>query len=492
MKKNRPAIVTILGHVDHGKTSLLDYIRSANVASREHGGITQHIGAYQASFEGKLITFIDTPGHSAFEKMRSRGAQVADIAVLVVAADDGLMPQTIEAIKHIKSAGSAMIVAVNKIDLPEINLEAQLQKIKKQLSDHEVLVEEYGGDVPVIPLSAKTGDGVDKLLEMILLLGEMNELSGDDEVPATGVVIEAKQDKFRGPVTTLLIKDGTLRKGDSLLIGGVKGKVRGLFDYNGQQIESAGPSTPVEVIGLESVPAVGALLGEMGVEKDAKQTQSLIEKLRSADSQILAVVIRADNQGSLEAIEEALAKFNEEGEHLKIVASGTGEINDGDVKTAASGKGIIVGFNTKVASSASRLAEHEKVLIRTYNVIYELIDEMKEVVEGMLAVDQLDEVFGTATILAEFPFGDVQRIAGCRVLDGTINKGPKVRVVRGKLDDSGELHGEVEVVAETKIKSLKKGRDEVSSVEKGGECGIIFEDVIDFRVGDIVQTFRVL
>lgn len=493
MNTTRPAIVTILGHVDHGKTSLLDYIRKANVASKEHGGITQHIGAYQAIHNGQLITFIDTPGHSAFEKMRSRGAQVADIAVLVVAADDGLMPQTIEAIKHIKAAKSAMIVAVNKIDLPDINLEVQLQKIKKQLSDHEILVEEYGGDVPIVPLSAKTGDGVDKLLEMILLIGEMSELVGDPDVLASGVVIEAKQDKFRGPVTTILIKDGTLSKGETMMVGGVKGKARGMFDYNGAPIENAGPSTPVEVLGLEEVPAVGALMGEVATVRDAKPTQSLIEKLRNEDAEILAVVVRADNQGSLEAIEEALSKFNEEGEHLKIVASGTGEINDGDIKSAVSGKGIVLGFNTKVANSAAKLADHDKVLIRTYNVIYELIDEMKDVVEGMLKIDQLDEVFGTATILAEFPFGKTDRIAGCRVLDGSIAKGPKVRVVRGRINgDTGEVEGEVEVIGEGKIRSLKKGREEVPSISKGGECGIMFDTEIDWHVGDIVQTYRIL
>lgn len=493
MNTNRPAIVTILGHVDHGKTSLLDYIRKANVAAHEHGGITQHIGAYQAKYNNQLITFIDTPGHAAFEKMRSRGARVADIAVLVVAIDDGLMPQTIEAIKHIKAAGPSMIVAVNKIDLPGINVETQLQKIKKQLSDHEVLVEEYGGDVPVVTLSAKTGDGVDKLLEMIVLVGEMSELKADPDRGASGVVIEAKTDKFRGPVATILIQNGTLRRGDSLLVGGVKGRVRGLFDYTGATIESAGPSTPVEVLGLESVPAVGAVLGQGAGERVEKATQSLIDKLRSENTEVLAVVVKADNQGSLEAIEEALAKFNEDGQHLKIVSSGTGEINDSDIKSAATGRGIVLGFNTKVANSAAKLAEHERVLIRSYTVIYELIDEMKDVVEGMLKLDQLEEVMATATILAEFPFGKNERIAGCRVLDGTLTKGPKVRVVRGKIDsDSGEVSGEAEVIGEGKIKSLKKGREEVSSVEKGGECGVMFDSEIDFRVGDIVQTYRVL
>lgn len=478
----RPAIVTILGHVDHGKTSLLDYIRKANVASREHGGITQHIGAYQAEFEGKLITFIDTPGHAAFEKMRSRGAKVADIAVLVVAIDDGLMPQTIEAIKHIQGAKVSTIVAVNKIDLPGINQEVQLQKIKKQLSDNNLLVEEYGGDVPIISLSAKTGEGVDKLLEMITLVAEVNEIKGDPSQKASGVVIEAKLDKSKGAVATILIRNGTLRRGEEILVGGVKGKVKGLFDYTGKGLNEAGPSMPVEVLGLEGVPAVGATLGEGALEeKQEKLVISLLDKLRQQDVKVLTVVVKTDNQGSLEAIEGALEGFNKDVEHVKIVSSGTGEINESDVKLASATKGIVVGFNVKASGAATRLAEIEHVLIRTYTIIYELLDELEDVVEGMLKLEQLEEIFGSAQILAEFPYGKSERIAGCRVLDGHISKGPKVRVVRG-----------VEIIGEGKIKSLKRLKEEVAKVEEGQECGIIFDSPIEFAVGDVVQSFRVL
>src|SRR3990167_4935231 len=275
METVRPPIVTILGHVDHGKTTLLDFIRKASVAAKEHGGVTQHIGAYQVDHDGKTITFIDTPGHAAFEKMRSRGAKVADIAILVVALDDGLMPQTIEAIKHITGAKVPMIVAINKVDLPGIDKPVQIQKIKKQLSDNGVNIEEYGGDVPLVELSAKTGEGVDKLLEIITLVAEISELKGDPAAPATGVVIESNLDKFKGPIATLLIRNGTLKKGEQVILGGVKGKIRGLFDFMGKSIDFAGPSTPVEVLGLEAVPAVGAILGEQGEDKEAKSVQSL-------------------------------------------------------------------------------------------------------------------------------------------------------------------------------------------------------------------------
>lgn len=412
---------------------------------------------------------------------------MADIAVLVVAVDDGVMPQTVEAIKHILESKAAMIVAVNKIDLPGINIEVQMQKIKKQLSDNGVLVEEYGGDVPVIGLSAKTGEGVDKLLEMILLVAEVNEIKGDPSVLAAAVVIESHLDKFKGPVATLLVRDGTLKKGDQVLLGGVKGRVRGLIDYNGNYIDQVGPSTPVEVLGLEQVPAVGALLGQESQAVASKaQVLSLVDRLRSEDVQTLSVVIKADMQGSLEAIEDALQKFNEDGQHLKVIASATGEVTEADVKLAASTKAIVIGFNTKVNSDATKLAEIEHVLIRSYHVIYELLQEMEDVVNGMLKLDQLDEVFGSAQIVAEFPYGKNERIAGCKVLEGAITKGPKIRIVRKN------AAGEDEVVFETKIKSLKKVREEVTRVETGGECGMLFEPAVDFQVGDVVQSFRVL
>ena len=482
-EQTRPPIVTILGHVDHGKTTLLDYIRKTAVASREHGGITQAIGAYQAEVDGKLITFIDTPGHAAFEKMRSRGAKVADIAILVVAIDDGLMPQTIEAIKHIHSAKIPVIVAVNKIDVPGINITAQMEKLKKQLSDQKVLIEEYGGDVPIIQLSAKTGEGVDKLLEMILLVAEVNELKGDPSLPARGVIIEARMDKSRGAIATVIIRNGTLKKGQQIVAGSLKGKLRGLMNYAGKMIDSAGPSTPVEILGLETVPDVGAVLGE---EKAAlieeKKTVSLIDKLRQEKKAVLNLIVKSDNKGSLEAVIDGLQSLNEEdAEHIKIVSFGTGDINDGDIKMAATSSAIVVGFNSKIVPTATQIAETEGVLVRTYTIIYELLEEMEEVVESMLKVGAIEEIFGTAQIIAEFPYGKDQRIAGCRVVDGVISKGHKTRVVR-----------EGEKVGDIKIKSLKKVRDEVNKVDKGDECGMMFDIDPGFQVGDIVESYRTL
>jgi translation initiation factor IF-2 len=482
-EQSRPPIVTILGHVDHGKTTLLDFIRKAAVAQKEHGGITQAIGAYQVTYEGKLITFIDTPGHAAFEKMRSRGAQVADIAVLVVAIDDGIMPQTVEAIKHIKKAGVAMVVAVNKIDIPGINKIAQMEKLKKQLSDHEVLVEEYGGDVPIVQLSAKTGEGVDKLLEIIQLVSDVNEFKGDPSLPAQGVVIESNIDKFKGPIATVIIRNGTLKKSQLIKIAGAASKIRSLVDFTGKQIDEAPPSTPVELLGLEIVPPVGGILGDESLAAVSRedQIQSLLQKMKDQDKAVLNVVVKADKQGSLEAIEGALDAFNDEREVVKVIDKATGDISDKDIKLAASTGAIVIGFGVKVGSTATKIAENEGVLVRTYNIIYELIEELEDVVEGMLKVGALEEIFGTAQIVAEFPFGKTEKIAGCKVLDGTITKGPKVKVIRGE-----------QIIGDGKIKSLKKVKNEVNRVEKGDECGIMFDSPIDFLPGDLIQSFRTL
>ena len=490
-EQTRPPIVTILGHVDHGKTTLLDFIRKSSVASKEHGGITQHIGAYQVTHNNKLITFIDTPGHAAFEKMRSRGAKVADIAVLVIAIDDGIMPQTTEAINHIQVAKVPLIVAVNKVDLPGIDIKISLEKIKKQLSDRKILVEEYGGDVPIVAISAKSGEGVDKLLEMILLVAEMHELKGDSALPAAGVVIEANLDKFKGAIATILIRNGTLKKGDQILLGGVKGKVRGLFDCLGKSLEQAGPSVPVEVLGLERVPMVGAILGneaEIDMEEDA--IKSLVEKLKQGETKTLKVVIKADKQGSLEAIQTSLEKLNkqslpsgevEEDQVVDFITTGTGDITEENVKLASAVGAIIIGFNIKVAPNAQRLAENEHVLIRTYNIIYELLDEVEDVVKTLLEVGQLEEVLGKAEIIAEFTFGKDERVAGCRMTEGTIAKGQKMRVLR-----------EGQKIGEGKLKSLRKVKEEVTRVEKGNDCGMIFDSAIDFVVGDSVESFRVI
>ncbi|MDO8498721.1 MAG: GTP-binding protein [bacterium] len=479
----RPPVVTILGHVDHGKTTLLDFIRQTTVAAREVGGITQATSAYQVEHQGKLITFIDTPGHAAFEKMRARGAKLADIAILVVAVDDGVMPQTVEAIKHIKSAGIPMIVALNKVDLPGIDVKVQTEKIKKQLSDKEVLIEEYGGDVPLVPVSAKTGQGVPELLETITLVAEIHELKGDSQKPAEGIIIESRLDKFRGPVATVLVRDGTLKRGDKMAVGEASGKVRGMTDWSGKIVDKAGPSMPVEVLGFEKVPPVGVNLGEVkGAEGNGKaKAVSLIERLKETGSEVLNVVVKADKQGSLEAITTALEKFNEEKQLVKVLSSGTGDITYSDIGLAVASKAIVLGFNVKVVPTAQRLAEVNNVLIRTYNIIYELLDEMEDVVEGILQPGKVEEVFGRAQIIAEFPYGKGEKIAGCKILEGTISKGPKVRLVR-----------DGEVVGEMKIKSLKRLKEEVSKVEKGQECGMIFDTAIEFTPGDIVESFRLL
>lgn len=480
-EQGRPPIVTILGHVDHGKTTLLDFIRKSSVAAKEHGGITQHIGAYQVEYDGKLITFIDTPGHAAFEKMRSRGANVADIAVLVVAVDDGIMPQTVEAIKHIQSAKVPMIVAVNKIDLPGVDKTVQLQKIKKQLSDSNVLVEEYGGDVPIVEISAKSGVGVDKLLEMISLVAELHELKGDPSLAPAGVVIESNLDKFKGPIATILIRNGILKKGMQIMVGGVKGKVRGMFDFNGKNMDFAGPSTPVEVLGLESVPFVGALLGQESLKpKDTTIVSSLVEKLRAGEDKSLKLVVKADKQGSLEAIIDGLQKFNKEEKLVDIVGSGTGDIGEADIKLAATVKAIVLGFNVKVAPTASKLAENENVLIRTYNIIYELMDEMEEVIEGMVRPGQIEETLGKASIIAQFPGRD-GKVAGCRVTEGYFSRGIKVKILR-----------EGEEIGQSKVLTIRKVKEEVNKVEKGSDCGITFDTQIDFEVGDIVEAFRII
>ncbi len=501
MNQLRPPIVTILGHVDHGKTTLLDFIRKSAVASKEHGGITQHIGAYQISVQGtgdsgqkdkkssklkpvtyNLITFIDTPGHAAFEKMRSRGAQVADIAVLVVALDDGLMPQTLEAIKHIKAAKVPMIVAINKIDLPAVDKKVQLQKIKKQLSDNEVLIEEYGGDVLIVELSAKTGEGVDKLLEVILLVAEMNELKGDLQAAPSGVVIESSLDKFKGPIATILMRNGTLKKGGQIMVSGIKAKIRGMFDSSGKGVDQAGPSVPVEVLGLDKVPPVGATLGQDLAEiKEKELAQTLLGRLSQGDNKTLKVIIKADKEGSLEAIEGSLNKFNEAGKIVDFIQTGTGDINEDNIKLAFAVGAIVIGFNVKTNPAASKLAENEGVLVRHYNIIYELIEEMEEVVEGLLKVGAVEEIFGRAEILAEFPYGKDEKIAGCRILEGIIARGQRIRVIRGE-----------ESIGETKLKALKKVKDEVNKAEKGNDCGMMFEPALDFQKGDFVESFRTI
>lgn len=480
---SRPPIVTILGHIDHGKTTLLDFIRKSSVAAKEHGGITQHIGAYQIEHNSNLITFIDTPGHAAFEAMRSRGADVADIAVLVVGIDDGVMPQTIEAIRHIQNAEVPMIIAVNKIDLP-VDKNVALAKIKKQLSDQKINLEEYGGDVPLIALSAKSGENVDKLLEMILMVAQLHEIKGDPNLPPAGVVIESGLDKFKGPIATILLRNGTLKVGDRIVLGGVKGKIRGMFDCLGKSVDQAGPGMPVEVLGLEGIPRVGAVLGEEDHRlkiKDQSEVQSLVDKLKQGETKTLKVIIKADKQGSLEAIQASLDKFNTKQKIIDYILTATGDIGEENIKLASAVKAIVIGFNVGIGKLAQKMAENEHVLIKNYHIIYELLEDMEEVVSTLLEVGQLEEVLGKADIIAEFPHGKNEKIAGCRMVEGIIAKGQKIRVVRDRVS-----------IGEVKLKSLKKVKEEVNKVDKGNDCGMLFEPAVDFQIGDSVESFRVI
>lgn len=470
MKKlsSRPPVVVILGHVDHGKTSLLDFIRKTNVAVKEPGEITQHIGAYQATVQNKKITFIDTPGHEAFSKMRSRGAKVADLAVLVVAANDGVMPQTQEAIRHIHKAKIPMIVALNKIDLPDINLE----KVKKQLVKEGVGLEGYGGEVVSLPISAKTGEGIKDLLEMIILVSEMEKLEGDSQGPLEAVVIESKLDPHRGPVASLLVKDGTLRQGDEVFVENIKGKIRAIVNDRGERLGQVNPGTPVEILGLEAVPPVGAILTKEGVKKEEKEVVVKPSIEKRAKEAGLKIILKTDVLGTLEAITASLDK-----EKVEIISSGTGDISEGDILLAKTTGSIVIGFNVKISPTVSALAETEKVKIKTYQVIYELLREIAEVVESLLQPPK-EESLGRAEIIAEFTVKK-GRIAGCKVVQGRLALGDKIKILRGE-----------DQVGQAKIKSLRQQKESINKAEMGEECGILFEPLLDFAIGDIVISVR--
>lgn len=474
-KTLRPPVVAVLGHVDHGKTSLLDKIRKTKVAEKEFGGITQHIGAYQIEFKGRKITFIDTPGHEAFSKMRSRGAQATDIALLVVAADDGVMPQTKESIAHIKAAKVPLIVAINKIDLAS----ADVQKVKQQLAQNEVMVEEYGGDVVSVPLSAKTGEGIDELLEMINLVADMQELKADLETEAEGVIIESRLDRFKGPVASVLVKKGILRVGDHLVVGEIGGKVKLMINDSGQPIKEALPSTPVEILGLEKVPRVGDVFRKTQLlptkaEKLSPEKRKFEFKVEEKQFRL---ILKTDAEGSLESIVAAIEKIPTDLE-IKFILKETGDINESDVLLASSAKAILVGFNVKVSPNASRLAQEEKVLVRVYNIIYELLDELKEVIEGKVEINK-EEIIGKAKIIALFGGGE-GRIAGCRILEGAVSVGDKVRIIRGENE-----------IGKAKVKSLRKVKEFINRVKASEECGMMLDPGIDFSVGDIIESYRI-
>jgi len=469
----RPPVVAILGHVDHGKTTLLDYIRKSNVASKEHGGITQHTSSYQIDADGKRITFIDTPGHAAFSAMRSRGASVTDIAVLVVAADDGVMPQTKESISHIKAASIPMIVAINKTDVPGANLE----RVKKGLAEEGVLVEGYGGSVVAVPVSAKTGQGVEELLEMISLVAEMEELKGNKDQEFEGVVIDSMLDRFKGPVAIILVKQGTLRLGNQVFAGDASGKVKSLTTTNREKIAQAEPSLPVEMLGMNKVPAVGEVV-RLGESVKAEETKTGERKFSlEGPTKEIRLILKADTAGSLEAIEAAISSLETSEGKVKIVHKETGEVNESDIQLAAATKALIVAFNVASSKSIEKQAVEEKVLLRQYNLIYELLDELKEGVEALLKIDK-EELVGKAQVVAAFKFGEA-KIAGCKVLEGRISRENKVNIVR-----------DGRKVSTNSIKSMKHIQEDINSASEGQEFGLLFIGKVDFAVGDIIEAIK--
>lgn len=472
---SRPPIVAVLGHVDHGKTTLLDTIRKTNVAAREHGGITQHIGAYQITDNGKPITFIDTPGHEAFAAMRSRGAQVADIALLVVAADDSVKPQTKESIEQIHASGAAMIAVINKIDLHS----AIVDKVKADLAKNGVQVEGFGGDVPVALVSAKTGKGVPELLDLISLVAQMKGLDFEPAAPLEVVVIETRVDKGKGMIATVVVKRGTLRQA-TLLFEGAKqvARVRAMFDEYGGRVTEAGPARPVEVLGFTTLPSVGAQLRTDVYLEEVKKTiispytaENLPDWLKPVSEQEgakLNIILKADTAGSLEAILASLHK------KIKVVWAGVGDIGDADILMAKSSRAFIVGFNVKCPTPVEKLAATEKVIFRTYSIIYELLDELTEVVSGMKEVLAVERELGTGTIIAEFPF-EKSRIAGTRITTGRLARGDTVKIVRADAE-----------IGRARIKSIRKGKDDVTKAETGVECGVLFDKKVDFALQDAI------
>ncbi len=493
--KKRDPVIVVMGHVDHGKTSILDAIRKSSVASGEAGGITQHIGAYRVNYEGNDITFLDTPGHAAFTAMRLRGAMATDIAVLVVAADDGIMPQTIEAINHAKAAGVQIIVAINKMDKPEANPDRILQ----QLTEHELVPEKWGGDVICVPVSAKTGDGIDTLLENILLVAEMLELKANPDRKAKGIVIEARLDKGRGPVATLLVQGGTLHTGDIIVAGTTVGRVRTMTNENGKALKEAGPSVPVEITGLAETPSAGDSFDAVSDERLARELveqrktkikeeefnaatkvtlDNLFGKLSEGDIKELGVIIKADVQGSVEAVKDSLVKLSNDEVRVKILHGGVGAINESDVVLAGTGNAIIVGFNVRPDAVAKELAERDGVDIRLYRVIYDCIDEIEAAMKGMLAPKTREVILGDIEVRDTYKISSVGTIAGCYVTNGRVTRNSSIRVVRDGI-----------VVAEDAIASLRRFKDDVKEVAQGYECGISLEKFSDIKIGDIFEAY---
>ena len=492
----RAPVVTVMGHVDHGKTSLLDDIRKSNAVAGEAGGITQHIGAYTVTVNGKGITFIDTPGHEAFTAMRARGAQVTDIVILVVAADDGVMPQTVEAINHAKAAGVSIIVAVNKMD----KVGANPDKVKQDLTNYGLVPEEWGGDTILCPISCKTGEGIDNLLENLLLLAEMKELLANPEREARGVIIEARLDKGKGPVATVLVQNGTLHTGDNIISGTVTGRVRAMIDDSGRTVKSAGPSMAVNVLGLEEVPNSGdsifavsqALMKEVMGERMRKRSDAMIKSaskvsleemfgmIAEGNLKTLNLIIKGDVQGSVEAVKQSVVKLSNDEVQVKVIHSGAGAITETDVMLADSSNAIILGFNVRPDSKAKTLAERSKVDVRTYRIIYDLLDDMEAALKGMLAPKYHEVYLGKCEVRQTFKITGVGNIAGCYVLDGKIVRGGKLRIYRENV-----------LIVEGNVQQLKRFKDDVKEVSFGFECGCAIEGFNDIKIGDIIECYMI-
>ncbi|MGN6260434.1 MAG: translation initiation factor IF-2 [Ralstonia sp.] len=495
--ETRPPVVTVMGHVDHGKTSLLDYIRRAKVAAGEAGGITQHIGAYHVETDRGVITFLDTPGHEAFTAMRARGAKATDIVILVVAADDGVMPQTKEAIAHAKAAGVPIVVAITKVDKPEANPD----RVKQELVAESVIPEEYGGDVPFVPVSAKTGEGIDSLLENVLLQAEVLELKAPVNAPAKGLVVEAQLDKGKGPIATVLVQSGTLKRGDVVLAGTAYGRVRAMLDENGKSAKEAGPSIPVEIQGLSEVPGAGEevlvlpderkareiALFRQGKFRDVKlarqqaaKLENMLEQMSEGDVKSLPLIIKADVQGSQEALVHSLQKLSTDEVRVQVVHAAVGGITESDVNLATASKAVIIGFNTRADAGARKLAEHQGIDIRYYNIIYDAVDEVKAAMSGMLSPEKREETTGLVEVRQVFHVPKVGAVAGCMVLDGFVKRNSLVRVLRANV-----------VIFSGELDSLKRFKDDVKEVKQGFECGLSIKNFNDVQEGDQLEVYEI-
>lgn len=493
--KPRPPIVTVMGHVDHGKTSLLDAIRNTKVTDKEAGGITQHIGAYEVTVQDKKVVFLDTPGHEAFTEMRSRGAQVTDIAILVVAADDGIMPQTVEAINHAKAAGVPIIVAINKIDKPSANVD----RVRQELSEKGLLVEEWGGDIIDVPVSAKAGTNIDTLLEMILLVAEMEELKANPDRAAVGTVVEANLDKGRGPVATVIVSNGTLKVGDPIVAGPAYGKIRAMINDSGKRIKKAPPSTPVEILGLNEVPNAGdqfVVLGSdkavrlLGEKRKAKirdeqmrasskiSLEDLFEKMQHGELKELSIIVKADVQGSVEAVRQSMEKLSNEEVSVRVIHGGVGAITESDIMLASASNAIVIGFNVRPSAGAVSLVEKEKVDMRTYRIIYEAIEDIEKAMKGLLDPEFVEEDIGSAQVRMVFRVPNAGMVAGSYVTGGKIQRNAQVRLVRDGI-----------VVYEGSIDSLRRFKDDVKEVASGYECGIGLTNFNDIKEGDVIEAY---